>query len=96
MRLIVSVDAEADLRSIARYTSGRWGRERARSYLLGLRSKLRLLCEHPELGSTADEVRPGLRRYPYISHNIFYRFRGDDVRIVRVLHKQMQAEHYIG
>ena len=96
MRLSLSEDAEADLRDIARFSARKWGRERARRYVRDLRMKLELLRDHPELGSTADEIRPGLRRYPYISHNIFYRIRLDTVRIVRILHKQMQAESYIG
>lgn len=95
MRLILSGDAEADLRGIIRYTTGQWGRSRARRYVEGLRAKLRLLCEHPDIGRTADEVRPGLRRLSYISHTAFYRIRGAEIRIVRILHKQMQPEQHI-
>jgi toxin ParE1/3/4 len=92
MRLSLSEDAEADLQEIARYSGSRWGRERARRYVRDLRTKLELLREHPELGPPADQIRAGLRRYSYVSHHIFYRIEPDAVRIVRILHKQMQVE----
>jgi toxin ParE1/3/4 len=91
MRLIISAAAEADLRQIIRYTTTQWGGARARSYVAGLRAKLSLLREHPEMGPAADEVRPGLRRCSYIRHNAFYRVQGQNIRVVRILHKQMQA-----
>jgi toxin ParE1/3/4 len=95
MRLILSEDAESDLREISRYTRDRWGPERARSYVWGLRDKLTLLCAHPQLGPVADEVRPGLRRCSYLNHNAFYRAGDDYVRIIRILHKHMLAQEYL-
>lgn len=95
MRLILSEEAEADLREIARFAKGRWGTERAREYVHGLRAKLKLLCTHPELGPAADEIRPGLRRCSYLSHHALYRVHRDHIRIVRILHKQMQAKDHV-
>ena len=94
MRLILSGEAEADLRGIIHYSITQWGRERARRYVGGLRDKLDLLAEHPEIGPPADEVRPGLRRLTYYRHSVFYRIRGPETRIVRILHKQMEAERH--
>jgi toxin ParE1/3/4 len=92
MRLIVSVRAEADLRDILRYGAGRWGIERGARYVRIFRGKLGLLVDNPKLGAQADHIRPGLRRYPYISHVAYYRIIGDEIRIVRILHKQMLQE----
>ena len=95
MRLILSEDAEADLRAIARFTKEQWGEASARRYVHGLRRKLKLLCEHPGIGPTADEVRAGLRRCSYGSHHAYYRVRLGEIRIVRILHKQMRAEEHL-
>jgi toxin ParE1/3/4 len=95
VRLIVSAEAEADLRAIIRFTTLEWGIERAGSYARGLGERLQLLREHPELGPPADEISPGLRRYPYLSHNAFYRIGKDEVRIVRILHKRMGSGRHL-
>lgn len=95
MKLVLSEDAVADLRAIVRYAAGRWGRARARAYLVGLQERLDSLPAYPELGPPADEFLPDLRRYSYISHNIFYRVGPSAVRIVRILHKRMRAEDYL-
>jgi toxin ParE1/3/4 len=95
VRLILSEDAEADLREISRYTKEHWGRERAYRYVQSLRNKLKLLCRHPELGPPAEGVRPALRRCSYVSHNVFYRIGSGEIRVVRILHKQMRAEGHL-
>ena len=95
MRLTRSERAEADLREIIRHARRRWGTEQARHYAAGLRQRLELLCGHPELGPAADEIRPGLRRCSYVSHNAFYRVDRDRIRVVRILHKRMRAEELL-
>jgi toxin ParE1/3/4 len=95
MRLILSEDAVADLRQIVRYAAAKWGRARSRAYLKGLNERLDALCTYPELAPAADDVAAGARRCSYVSHNIFYRVRGDHVRILRILHKRMRAEDYV-
>jgi toxin ParE1/3/4 len=95
MRLVISEDAEANLRGIVRFAAAKWGLPRARRYAEGARERLRGLGQYPELGPAADEVAPGLRRYSYISHNIFYRIGKRHIRIVRILHKRMRAEEYL-
>jgi toxin ParE1/3/4 len=95
VKLVLSDDAVADLRAIVRYAAGRWGRARARAYLAGLQERLDSLPAFPELGPSVDDVSPGMRRYSYVSHNIFYRVRRGHIRIVRILHKRMRAEDYL-
>jgi toxin ParE1/3/4 len=96
MRLIVSDEAEADLRAIIRFTTNQWGAERAQSYVGSLRDRMVLLLDYPELGPACDDISAGLRRYPFVSHNIFYRLRRNEVRIVRVLHRRMSPEAHLG
>ena len=49
------------------------------------------LAERPALGRRADRLAPGLRRYPYRSHVVFYMPEDEGVLIVRVLHESMDA-----
>ena len=95
MKLVLSGDSVADLRAIVRYATGQWGRARARAYLAGLQERLDSLAAYPELGPAADDFLQGMRRCSYMSHNIFYRVRREDIRIVRILHKRMRAEDYL-
>jgi len=60
-------------------------------YFESLSRCLGLLGENPGMGGTADEIRPGYRRFGHQSHVIFYRCVGDDILVVRVLHKRMDA-----
>jgi len=43
------------------------------------------------MGSAADDIRPGYRRFPHESHVIFYMVDAEDILIVRILHKRMDA-----
>jgi toxin ParE1/3/4 len=95
VKLVLSDDAVADLRAIVRYAAGQWGRARARAYLAGLQERLDSLAADPELGPAADDFSQGMRRYSYLSHNIFYRVGRGEIRIVRILHKRMRAEDYL-
>ena len=47
------------------------------------------------MGSTADDIRPGYRRFAHESDVIFYRDTGRGVLIVRVLHKRMDINKHI-
>jgi len=96
VRLRFSSEARADLFEIVRFGAERWGEEQARSDVAVLRTKLLLLLEHPHLGPPSEEIEVGLRRYPYISHVAYCRVGGGEVRIVRVLHRRMNAETRLG
>ena len=85
--------AKADLRSIAIYTEGRWGRDQRNLYLKQLDDAFHLLAENPQAGTECDDIRAGYRKFPQGSHIIFYRIAPDTMlEIVRVLHKSMDAE----
>ena len=85
--------AKADLRSIAIYTEGRWGRDQRNLYLKQLDDAFPLLAENPQAGTECDDIRAGYRKFPQGSHIIFYRIAPDAMpEIVRILHKSMDAE----
>jgi toxin ParE1/3/4 len=96
VRLRFSSEARADLFDIVRSGAERFGEQQARSYVTALRTKLLLLLEHPYLGPASDDIEVGLRRYPYVSHVAYYRLVREEVRIVRVLHRRMNAQAQLG
>jgi toxin ParE1/3/4 len=47
-----------------------------------------LLAERPGLGRPSEAVAPGLRRFEYAKHVIFFRIRGTGIVISRVIHER--------
>lgn len=78
--------AKADLDDIAAFSLERWGLEQALSYLDGLEQVCAMLADNPNLGPSAAEIEPNLRRRAYQSHVIFYEADANGVLIIRVLH----------
>ena len=86
--------AADDLDGIYEYTIVNFGLERARGYLNDLHQRFNDLAERPALGRGAEQFAPGLRRYPYRSHVVFYLRENGDVLIVRVLHERMDTPRH--
>ena len=89
----LSGKAKADLRSIAAYTQRKWGKEQRRVYLRHLDEAFHLLAEKQTLGISCDYIKPNYRKFPVLSHVIFYRTLSENrIKIVRVLHKRMDVK----
>lgn len=86
--------AADDLDGIYEYTIVNFGLERARVYLNELRQRFADLAGRPALGREAGQLAPGLRRFPYRSHAVFYVPENVGVLIVRVLHERMDAPRH--
>jgi toxin ParE1/3/4 len=84
-----SAPAARDLVGIAIYSQRHWGEAQAIRYVNALEDCCDRLAEHPELGRTCDEIRPGLRRIEEGRHVIFYRQKGTGIVVSRILHKSM-------
>ena len=84
--------ADDDLGAIYEYTSLNCGLERARTYVTGQHEQFETLAARPALGRNAEPLAPGLRRYPYRSHVVFYVPADKGVLIVRVLHQSMEPK----
>ena len=89
----LSQKAKADLKSIAAYTQGKWGKETRRIYLRQFDDGFHMLADSPNLGVQCDFIKSGYRKFPVTSHLIFYRnISSSQIEIVRVLHKRMDAK----
>jgi len=81
--LVITPDAEADVRDILRYTLEQWGRPQRNAYFAELKRAARLIQAFPEMGRERD---PGVREHPLRHHVILYRYEDDTVTILRVMH----------
>ena len=91
----LSSKAAADLDGIYEYTILNFGLSQARTYLFGLHEGFEALAQHPMQGRKSDELAPGLRRFEYQSHIVFYVLKDKGIRIVRVLHQSMDVKRHL-
>lgn len=91
LRLTVTPKAESDLTGIWIYTCEEWGADQADSYLDQLEAGMNQLTHYPSLGANYAHVFPGYRRLQVENHAVFYRVLETEVRVVRVLHEDMDA-----
>ena len=91
-RFSLTQAAKNDLRGIARFSEERWGRTQRRHYLKGLDETFWILTDSPKLGNACDYIEPGLRKYSFQSHVVFYDLLSDtEIQVIRVLHKSMDV-----
>jgi toxin ParE1/3/4 len=83
--LIWSPEAIADLEAIWDFYAEAAGQTTAEKVVRQIAETCRMIGEHPLIGRSRDEVRPGLRSLVSHPNVIFYRVRNDIPEIVRVL-----------
>lgn len=92
-RLFLSPSARRDLAEIAEYIAGAAGPTIATEVIVRIRERCVLLAETPgEIGVDRPEIREGVRSMPVPPHILFFRYRGDEVEIARVLHQRRDVE----
>jgi len=92
-RLFLSSSARTDLAEIAEYISGAAGPLIAAKVIVRIRERCLLLAETAgEIGVERPELREGVRSFPVPPHILFFRFRADEVEIVRVLRERRDIE----
>jgi toxin ParE1/3/4 len=77
----LSPRAETRLLEIEAYTATAFGEYQADAYITGFQKSFELLANFPLVGRSADELRPGYRRYRFQSHIIFYTQEADHILI---------------
>lgn len=82
-----------DLKSIARFTEKRWGRDQRYLYAKQLDEVFQFLAETPSIGKKCEYIKIGYRKFPQGSHVIYYRETSPKkITIIRILHKNMDVE----
>ena len=87
----LSAAAAKDIEAILDQSVAEFGLLRTEKYYESLKRCLELLSENPGMGTTADNVRPGYRRFSHESHVVFYRLFEGGILVVRVLHARMDV-----
>ena len=89
--------ADRDIEHITAHSFSNFGKRQTIKYMDGLAELLQLLADHPKCGHTFIHSKTGkvYLHYPYVSHVIYYRQRGSDIFIVRILHKRMLPEKHL-
>jgi len=96
-RFYLTRSAQADLRSIARFTQNRWGVRQRNVYLKEVDQVFRSLAKNPLMGKACDDIREGYRKLPRGAHVIYYKQPSEDeLLIVRILHATMDVDSNIG
>ncbi len=88
----LSEAAASDIEKLLTRSMLDFGLARTETYYQSLTQCLELLDDNPEMGSAMDDIRPGYRCFLHESHAIFYTTREQDILIVRILHKRMDAD----
>ena len=94
-RYRILAEANSDIDKI--YVDGikRWGLSQARNYLLGLHERFEFLANNPNTGVNSDDLSPGLQRFRYGRHVIFFTKTDDQIMIIRVLGEEMDFERHL-
>jgi toxin ParE1/3/4 len=82
----LSLRARSDLVNIYAKSEVTFGRYQADAYYAGLERTFGLLADFPRIGTNADELVPGYRRFRFQSHHIFFTDEGDHVLIRALIH----------
>jgi toxin ParE1/3/4 len=82
----LSLRARSDLLSIYAFSEVRFGRYQADAYHAGFERTFGLLADFPGIGTNADELVAGYRRFRFQSHYIFYTEEADHVLIRALIH----------
>ena len=91
----LSEAAARDIEDILDQSIVDFGVLQAERYFESLRRCLDLLGDNPQMGASAEEIRPGYRRFIHQAHVIFYRQTVGGILVVRLLHKHMDAPRHL-
>jgi len=94
---VLTQRAKADLKSIAKFTEKRWGREQRYLYIKQFDDTFHALSATREIGNNCDYIKETYQKFPQGSHIIFYRVTSpENIQIIRIIHKNMDVLSRLG
>ena len=84
--------AKLDLIDVWLYTFNQWGESQADKYLDDLETSLHRLVEQPLICRERTQFNPPVRIHHYKHHLIVYTILSDGIKIIRVLHENMNVD----
>ncbi|MBM7073569.1 type II toxin-antitoxin system RelE/ParE family toxin [Shewanella sp. 202IG2-18] len=95
MNLVFSPESQTDLKEIYQYGSLNWGERKAKYYLDDIKEHLDTILEQPFVGVERPLLLPDLRCLPIESHLIYYRFKSENLEVVRILLKRQDPQRHL-
>lgn len=77
------------------YTLETWGESQTHDYVTELLEFLRTLADSPEIGRSAFEYAPLLKRYNFKAHTVFYEPTKNGIFIVRILGQRQDFKRHL-
>lgn len=90
----LSSKADSDIDDIVDYTLERWGESQTHDYVTELLQFLETLSDSPEIGRSAAEYAPPLKRYNFKAHTIFYEPTKNGIFVVRILGQRQDFKRH--
>jgi len=87
--------AKDDLKGIWLYTFNEWGETQADKYLSEIEASIKRLQQHPRLGRPREDVRAGYHSIRVNQHIVYYVLAPSLIRVIRVLHTQMDPDRHL-
>ncbi|WP_026808549.1 type II toxin-antitoxin system RelE/ParE family toxin [Arenibacter latericius] len=84
-RYNLSSKADKDIDDIVDYTLVTWGESQTYDYVSELVQFFQRLADSPEIGRSAAEYAPSLKKYIFKAHTIFYEPTKNGIFVVRIL-----------
>ena len=95
-KVVLSVKASKDVKSILLYTLQEFGERQSHLYLEGLKTVMEKLGSNPKLGKPFLLLKnQPILRYNYQSHVLFYCVHKGGIFIVRILGGQMDFTRHL-
>jgi toxin ParE1/3/4 len=89
--------ARAELMSIWHYIVEESGNAVAADGVIdAITERFYLLSQHPRMGRSRDDLRPGLRSFPVGQYVIIYTIEDEDVEILHVFHGRQDIQGQLG
>lgn len=93
--IVFQHEASADIERIYRFSLSQFGKATADAYHDGLLEAVLRLESYPEMGRQEPGIVPPIRSLPFRSHKLYYRFDGQTILVVRILHQAMNAGSHL-
>ncbi len=87
--------AKNDLDRIWEHTSENWGRAQARQYLGKIKHACNLIASNPRIGRSREEILAGLHVFTVDKHMLCYFIDGNQIDVLRILHRRMDVDSRI-
>ncbi|GGW50390.1 Toxin ParE1 [Arenibacter antarcticus] len=91
----LSSKADSDIDDIVDYTLETWGESQTHVYVTELLQFLQTLADSSEIGLSASEYAPLLKKYNFKAHTIFYEPTKNGIFVVRILGQRQDFKKHL-